>query len=148
MRTQPRPLANPHYPLSQPLANQHAHQTPSSFPATPNPNPPSRFFVNCLAEEPETVAEYLVPRIRAVPEASRSRLPWQEGVGQHQVRAGRGARWRGLGWHVSVGTQQRRAGGGAALWPAGPAPHRARAQTHPSRLGPPAAFCLRSTSAS
>eukprot|EP00877_Chromochloris_zofingiensis_P005359 jgi/Chrzof1/14824/Cz09g17200.t1_NOL[v5.2] len=30
--------------------------------------PTAKFFVNCLAEEPNTVASYLVPRIRKVPE--------------------------------------------------------------------------------
>ncbi|KAK9819695.1 hypothetical protein WJX72_001307 [[Myrmecia] bisecta] len=32
----------------------------------------AKFFVNCLAESPETVAEYLVPRVRRVPAESRS----------------------------------------------------------------------------
>lgn len=41
--------------------------------------PIAKFFVNCLAEEPQTVAEYLVPRIRQVPEQSRSLLG--DGVG-------------------------------------------------------------------
>lgn len=27
----------------------------------------SKFFINCMAEQPETVAEYLVPRVRDVP---------------------------------------------------------------------------------
>ncbi|EFN50976.1 hypothetical protein CHLNCDRAFT_141620 [Chlorella variabilis] len=36
--------------------------------------PIAKFFVNCLAEEPQTVAEFLVPRIRQVPEASKSLL--------------------------------------------------------------------------
>lgn len=34
--------------------------------------PIAKFFVNCLAEEPETVAEFLVPRIRQIPENSKS----------------------------------------------------------------------------
>ena len=34
--------------------------------------PTARFFINCLAETPETVAEHLVPRIRAVPRDSRT----------------------------------------------------------------------------
>ncbi|KAK9825848.1 hypothetical protein WJX81_003619 [Elliptochloris bilobata] len=34
--------------------------------------PAARFFINCLAETPETVAEYLVPRVRAVPRDSRT----------------------------------------------------------------------------
>lgn len=46
--------------------------------------PVAKWFVNCLAEEPETVAQFLVPRIRGVPEASRSLLPWDEGVGRPQ----------------------------------------------------------------
>ncbi len=33
------------------------------------------------------MAQFLVPRIRAVPEASRSLLPWDEGIGRHQVGA-------------------------------------------------------------
>lgn len=33
--------------------------------------PVSKFFINCLAEEPDDVAEYLVPRIREVPAKSR-----------------------------------------------------------------------------
>ncbi|KAL4421663.1 hypothetical protein ABPG77_001204 [Micractinium sp. CCAP 211/92] len=41
--------------------------------------PIAKFFVNCLAEEPQTVAEYLVPRVRQVPEQSRSLLG--DGVG-------------------------------------------------------------------
>ena len=62
-------------------------------PLSPYPTRPSalfyrRWFVNCLAEEPETVAQFLVPRIRGVPEASRSLLPWDEGVGRHQARMG------------------------------------------------------------
>jgi len=32
----------------------------------------SKFFINCLAENPETVADYLVPRIRGVPGSFRS----------------------------------------------------------------------------
>ena len=32
----------------------------------------ARFFINCLAEEPATVAEFLVPRIRRVPQESRT----------------------------------------------------------------------------
>ncbi|PSC76397.1 chlorophyll(ide) b reductase chloroplastic isoform X2 [Micractinium conductrix] len=42
----------------------------------------AKFFVNCLAEEPETVAEFLVPRIRQVPEASKALLG--DGVGSSQ----------------------------------------------------------------
>lgn len=34
------------------------------------------------------MAQFLVPRIRGVPEASRSPLPWDEGVGRPQVRVG------------------------------------------------------------
>jgi len=34
--------------------------------------PAARFFINCLAETPETVAAHLVPRIRAVPRDSRT----------------------------------------------------------------------------
>lgn len=52
----------------------------------PTPTCPPRFFVNCLAEEPQTVAEYLVPRIREVPEKSRALLG--EGVGSSQVTPG------------------------------------------------------------
>lgn len=37
-------------------------------------NKVSRFFINCLAERPETVAQELVPRIRAVPSAADSPL--------------------------------------------------------------------------
>lgn len=44
--------------------------------------PIAKFFVNCLAEEPQTVAEFLVPRIRQVPEASKSLLG--DGVGSSQ----------------------------------------------------------------
>ena len=29
--------------------------------------PQSKFFINCMAESPEAVADYLVPRIRDVP---------------------------------------------------------------------------------
>lgn len=35
----------------------------------------SKFFINCLAETPETVAEYLVPRIRQSSSGSRTFLP-------------------------------------------------------------------------
>ena len=31
----------------------------------------AKFFINCLAEEPTTVAQYLVPRIRQAPTASK-----------------------------------------------------------------------------
>jgi chlorophyll(ide) b reductase len=34
--------------------------------------PTAKFFINCLAEPPEVVAEYLVPRIRRVPQESRT----------------------------------------------------------------------------
>lgn len=38
-------------------------------------NKVSKFFINCLAERPETVAQDLVPRIRAVP-AAQERNPF------------------------------------------------------------------------
>ena len=34
--------------------------------------PTAKFFINCLAEPPEEVAQYLVPRIRKVPLEMRS----------------------------------------------------------------------------
>ncbi len=34
--------------------------------------PTAKFFINCLAEPPEEVARYLVPRIRKVPQEMRS----------------------------------------------------------------------------
>ena len=34
--------------------------------------PTAKFFINCLAEPPEEVAQYLVPRIRKVPQEMRS----------------------------------------------------------------------------
>ena len=40
----------------------------------------SKFFINCLAEQPETVAANLVPRIRAVP-ATQERNPLASVVG-------------------------------------------------------------------
>lgn len=43
----------------------------------------ARFFINCLAERPETVAQYLVPRMRAVPGEPRSLLG---GVGSEYIR--------------------------------------------------------------
>lgn len=33
--------------------------------------PQSKFFINCLAETPDVVAKYLVPRIRDVPQSGR-----------------------------------------------------------------------------
>ncbi|KAL4855752.1 Chlorophyll(ide) b reductase [Chlorella vulgaris] len=42
----------------------------------------AKFFVNCLAEQPETVADHLVPRIRQVPETSKALLG--DGVGSSQ----------------------------------------------------------------
>ncbi|KIY92204.1 chlorophyll(ide) b reductase [Monoraphidium neglectum] len=32
--------------------------------------PVAKFFINCLAEEPQEVAQYLVPRLRRVPQES------------------------------------------------------------------------------
>lgn len=32
----------------------------------------AKFFINCLAEEPEDVAAFLVPRVRRVPSDSRT----------------------------------------------------------------------------
>ncbi len=32
----------------------------------------AKFFINCLAEEPDTVAKYLVPKIRQVPTDSKT----------------------------------------------------------------------------
>ena len=34
--------------------------------------PTAKFFINCLAEPAEEVAQYLVPRIRKVPQEARS----------------------------------------------------------------------------
>ena len=34
--------------------------------------PAAKFFINALAEEPSTVASYLVPRIRRVPQEART----------------------------------------------------------------------------
>lgn len=38
-------------------------------------NPQSKWFINCLAETPDTVADFLVPRIRDIP--SKRPLPGQ-----------------------------------------------------------------------
>ena len=46
----------------------------------------ARFFINCLAEEPASVAAALVPRIRAVPEESRSALGGVVGGGGQYIR--------------------------------------------------------------
>ena len=39
--------------------------------------PTAKFFINCMAETPETVADYLVPLVRAVPQqpAFRGKVP-------------------------------------------------------------------------
>ena len=46
-------------------------------------NRASKFFINCLAETPETVAEALVPRIRAVPGAQRTSFLAAIGSGEY-----------------------------------------------------------------
>ena len=46
----------------------------------------ARFFINCLAEEPASVAAALVPRIRRVPEESRSVLGGVVGGGGQYIR--------------------------------------------------------------
>lgn len=55
-------------------ASPHAEPliAPRAFLIAGSDTPTARFFINCLAETPETVAEHLVPRIRAVPRDSRT----------------------------------------------------------------------------
>ncbi len=49
-------------------------------PATGADTQVAKFFINCLAERPETVAEYLVPRVRRVPAETKALIG--DGVGQ------------------------------------------------------------------
>ena len=46
--------------------------------------PTAKFFINCLAEPPEEVAHFLVPRIRKVPQEMRS---FNGSVGQVRLPA-------------------------------------------------------------
>jgi chlorophyll(ide) b reductase len=46
-------------------------------------NKVSKFFINCLAERPETVAEELVPKIRSVPGAQRTSILAAIGSGEY-----------------------------------------------------------------
>ncbi len=49
--------------------------------------PTAKFFINCLAEPPEEVAQYLVPRIRKVPLEMRSIGGGIGQVGFHDIVA-------------------------------------------------------------
>jgi chlorophyll(ide) b reductase len=46
-------------------------------------NKVSKFFINCLAEKPETVSESLVPRIRKIPGAQRTSILAALGSGEY-----------------------------------------------------------------
>ena len=46
-------------------------------------NKVSKFFINCLAEQPETVAKNLVPRIRKIPGAQRTSILAALGSGEY-----------------------------------------------------------------
>ena len=55
----------------------------------------SKFFINCLAEEPDDVASFLVPRIRKVSALLRARVRHEIGVpGSPSLNGTRACRYR------------------------------------------------------
>ena len=46
-------------------------------------NKVSKFFINCLAESPQTVAANLVPQVRAVPQSQKAKILIQLGSGEY-----------------------------------------------------------------